>query len=82
MCRSAFAYVGLDYEKHVVVDPKLFRPAEVDVLLGDPSKARAKLKWQPRTTLADLVQLMVDADLRRLSAADGRFHPPPASTST
>jgi GDPmannose 4,6-dehydratase len=65
MCRIAFAHVGLDYERHVVVDPALFRPAEVDRLLGDPAKARAKLGWTPETTLEQMIAEMVDADLRR-----------------
>jgi GDPmannose 4,6-dehydratase len=66
MCRIAFAHVGLDYERHVVVDPKFFRPAEVDVLLGDPRKAREKLGWTAQTSLHDLIAMMVDADLRRV----------------
>src|SRR5262245_38200173 len=61
--QEAFAYAGLDWKEHVVVDPKYFRPAEVDVLLGDPSKARAVLGWVPRVTFKDLVRLMVDADM-------------------
>jgi GDPmannose 4,6-dehydratase len=65
MCRIAFAHVGLDYERHVVVDPALFRPAEVDRLLGDPAKARAKLGWTPETTLEQMIAEMVEADLRR-----------------
>ena len=65
MCRIAFAHVGLDYERQVVVDPALFRPAEVDRLLGDPAKARAKLGWTPETTLEQMIAEMVDADLRR-----------------
>jgi GDPmannose 4,6-dehydratase len=68
MCRIAFAHVGLRYEDHVVVDPALFRPAEVDVLLGNPGKAQRKLGWSPQTKLDELVAMMVDADLRRLSA--------------
>jgi len=68
MCRIAFAHVGLRYEDHVVVDPALFRPAEVDVLLGNPGKARNKLGWSPQTKLDELVAMMVDADMRRLSA--------------
>jgi len=67
MCRIAFEHVGLRYEDHVVVDPALFRPAEVDVLLGNPEKARRKLGWSPQTKLEELVAMMVDADLRRLS---------------
>jgi GDPmannose 4,6-dehydratase len=67
MCRIAFRHIGLDYEKHVVVDPKLFRPAEVDVLCGHPEKAQAKLGWIPKTSLEQLIGMMVEADLRRLS---------------
>ena len=66
MCRLAFAHAGLDWNRHVVVDSALFRPAEVDVLCGDASKARERLGWQPTTNLAQLLGLMVDADLRRL----------------
>ena len=50
MCRIAFAHVGLDHERCVVIDPTLYRPAEVDALLGNPAKARAKLGWEPRPT--------------------------------
>jgi GDPmannose 4,6-dehydratase len=64
-CRLAFAYVGLDYEAHVRVDPSFLRPAEVDVLLGDASKAHTKLGWSPRTTLSELIAEMVEADLAR-----------------
>jgi GDPmannose 4,6-dehydratase len=60
---EAFSYAGLDWRDHVVVDPKYFRPAEVDVLLGDPTKARSALGWTPRVTFKELVRLMVDADL-------------------
>ena len=67
MCRIAFAHVGLDYEKHVVIDPKFFRPAEVDVLLGNPAKARAVLGWEPKTSLEELLAMMVDADMRRVA---------------
>lgn len=66
MCRIAFAHVGLDYERHVVVDPRFYRPAEVDVLLGSPAKAQAKLGWAPKTALKDLITLMVEADLKRV----------------
>jgi GDPmannose 4,6-dehydratase len=59
----AFSHLGLDWNKHVVVDPKYFRPAEVDVLLGDPSKASRDLGWRPKVGFEDLVRLMVDADL-------------------
>ena len=67
MCRLAFEYVGLDYEKFVVIDPRFYRPAEVDILLGNPAKATAKLGWSPKTDLKALVAMMVDADLRRVS---------------
>jgi len=66
-CDIAFSRVGLDYEDHVVVDPKFVRPAEVDLLLGDPSKVKEKLGWQPKVTFRDLVEMMVDADMERLS---------------
>jgi GDPmannose 4,6-dehydratase len=60
---AAFDRLGLDWRKYVVVDPKLYRPAEVDLLLGDASKARAKLGWTPEVTFNDLVHMMVDSDL-------------------
>jgi GDPmannose 4,6-dehydratase len=66
MCRLAFEHVGLDYERHVVIDPAFFRPAEVEVLLGNPAKARATLGWSARTTLQDLIAMMVESDLRRV----------------
>jgi GDPmannose 4,6-dehydratase len=59
----AFDHVGLDWEKYVVIDEKFFRPAEVDLLVGDASKARDKLGWVPKTSFPDLVKLMVDADV-------------------
>ncbi len=67
MCRIAFAHVELDYLKHVVVDPKFFRPAEVDILLGNPAKAERVLGWAPKTSLDSLIRMMVDADLRRVT---------------
>ncbi|WP_046657859.1 GDP-mannose 4,6-dehydratase [Lysobacter capsici] len=67
MCEIAFSHVGLKMDDHLVIDPKFFRPAEVDVLLGNPAKAKAKLGWSPKTSLAELIMMMVDADLRRLS---------------
>ena len=60
---EAFSYAGLDWREHVVVDPKFFRPAEVDVLLGDATKARTLLGWKPRMDFRSLVRGMVDADL-------------------
>jgi len=61
--RLAFATVGLDWEDHVVVDPRYFRPTEVDELCGDATKAREVLGWRPRTTFPELVRIMVEADL-------------------
>jgi GDPmannose 4,6-dehydratase len=66
MCRIAFAHVGLDMSRYLVVDPALFRPAEVDILLGDPSKARERLGWQPTISLEEMIAEMVEADLARL----------------
>jgi len=67
MCRIAFRHVGLDPDRHVVVDPDFFRPAEVDVLRGNPSKARKRLGWQARTPLEELIGMMVEADLQRVA---------------
>lgn len=66
MCEIAFSHVGLRMDDHVRIDPRFFRPAEVDVLLGNPAKAKAKLGWEPRTSLNELITMMVEADLRRL----------------
>jgi GDPmannose 4,6-dehydratase len=63
----AFDRAGLDPEKHVVVDPRFLRPAEVDQLVGDASKARRELEWESRTSFRELVELMVDADLERVA---------------
>ena len=68
MCRIAFAHVGLNYEDYVVIDPKFYRPAEVDLLLGDPTKANRELGWQPQTSLEELIAMMVEADLKRVQA--------------
>ncbi len=66
-CEVAFARAGLDYEDHVVVDERFFRPAEVDLLIGDPGKARAELGWAPTVSFVELVESMVDADLALLA---------------
>lgn len=66
MCEIAFRHVGLNHEDHVVIDEKFFRPAEVDLLLGNPGKAKAKLGWSPKTSLEQLITMMVDADMRRV----------------
>ena len=68
MCEIAFAHVGLRMDDHVVIDPALLRPAEVERLQGDASKARARLGWAPQTSLESLIVMMVEADLRRLGA--------------
>jgi GDPmannose 4,6-dehydratase len=71
----AFAEVGLDWQRHVAVDPRFCRPTEVDLLLGDASKARERLGWQPRTRFAELVRMMTRADwtlARQESAAERR----------
>jgi len=65
-CELAFARVGLDYREYVVQDERFFRPAEVDLLVGDSAKATAKLDWKPETSLEELVNIMVDADLALL----------------
>jgi GDPmannose 4,6-dehydratase len=67
-CQLAFARAGLDWERHVVVDPALVRPAEVDLLVGDASKARRVLGWRSKTSFRGLVEMMVDADLGRIGA--------------
>ena len=64
--QAAFAYAGLDWQRHVRFDERYLRPAEVDLLLGDASKAKEKLGWQPKTLMPDLVKIMVDADRRIL----------------
>jgi GDPmannose 4,6-dehydratase len=63
LCELAFSHAGLNYEDHVVIDEQFFRPAEVDLLVGDPTKAREVLGWKPKTSFAELVRMMVDADL-------------------
>jgi GDPmannose 4,6-dehydratase len=65
LCRIAFERVGLDYQQHVTVDPALYRPAEVDHLRGDPSRAMALLGWEPTVSFQRLIELMVDADVAR-----------------
>jgi GDPmannose 4,6-dehydratase len=69
LCEAAFGHVGLDYREYVKQDPKFFRPAEVDLLVADPSKAAAKLGWRTTVTFKGLVEMMVDADLERHRSA-------------
>jgi GDPmannose 4,6-dehydratase len=66
LAQIAFEHVGLDYNDHVTVDPALVRPAEVDLLIGDASKARKLLGWEPKVSFEQLIQMMVDTDLKRL----------------
>jgi len=65
-CEEAFACVGLDWSRYVEIDKRYYRPAEVDLLIGDASKAKRVLGWEPKTRFKDLVKLMVDADLKAL----------------
>jgi GDPmannose 4,6-dehydratase len=67
LCGLAFSHVGLDYEEFVVQDPRFYRPAEVDLLVADPKMAVEQLGWQPKINFEELIQLMVDADLKRLA---------------
>jgi len=66
LCEIAFARADLDWKAHVVVDPTFMRPAEVDLLIGNPTKARQELGWEPRVDFRQLVEMMVDADIARL----------------
>jgi GDPmannose 4,6-dehydratase len=68
---EAFGLVGLDWRQHVRTDPQFYRPAEVDLLLGDPAKARRVLGWEPKCKFKDLVKLMVEADLAELDRRSG-----------
>ncbi len=70
--QCAFDHVGLNWQDYVIVDPQFYRPAEVDLLLGDASKAREKLGWVPRVGFEQLAQMMVDADLALLGASGGQ----------
>ncbi len=70
---EAFGYLGLDWEKYVEIDPRYFRPAEVDLLLGDPTKARTILGWEPKVSFKELVKIMVDGDMK-LAEREQRAH--------
>jgi GDPmannose 4,6-dehydratase len=67
-CEIAFDHVGLNYNDYVRQDEKFYRPAEVDLLISDPSKARVVLGWEPSVSFKELVVMMVDADMERLSS--------------
>ncbi|MGA2216297.1 MAG: GDP-mannose 4,6-dehydratase, partial [Bryobacteraceae bacterium] len=69
LCELAFSEAGLDYKNHVKIDQTVYRPAEVDLLIGDASKAHSVLKWQPRVDFAGLIKEMVHADLAALTTA-------------
>jgi GDPmannose 4,6-dehydratase len=71
LVETAFGHVGLDWRKHVVLDPKFIRPAEVDILVGDASKAKKELGWEPTVTFQQMIERMVDADLARHSRTSG-----------
>jgi GDPmannose 4,6-dehydratase len=66
LVEEAFGHAGLDPEAHVRIDPRFLRPAEVEHLIGDASKAREKLGWEPRTSFEEMIRLMVDSDLELL----------------
>ena len=68
MCEAAFSHVGLDWQDYVASDPRFYRPAEVDLLVGDPSKASAQLGWEPMVSFKELITTMVDSDLQALKA--------------
>lgn len=70
LCELAFGAAGLDWQDYVEIDPRFIRPAEVDLLVGDAGKARAILGWEPTTTFEEMIELMVDADLRMLRGKD------------
>jgi GDPmannose 4,6-dehydratase len=71
LCDLAFKHVGLDYRDYVVMDPAFIRPAEVDRLLGDPTRAREELGWEPKVSFQEMVAMMVDADLERFANGGG-----------
>ena len=71
LCEEAFGYVGLDWQEYVVQDPRFIRPAEVDLLVGDPSKARQVLGWEPGVNFSQLIRMMVDSDLELLKEEHG-----------
>jgi GDPmannose 4,6-dehydratase len=68
LCEAAFNRVGLNWQDHVVVDQKFYRPAEVDLLIGDPAKGKEKLGWSPEVSFKELIEMMVDADVEAVKA--------------
>jgi GDPmannose 4,6-dehydratase len=73
LVEEAFSHLGLDWKKHVRTDQSLHRPAEVDHLIGDSSKARRQLGWEPKVNFRQLIRMMVDADLKRLQSSSGHL---------
>lgn len=67
LCEAAFSYVGLDYNDYVIQDPRFYRPAEVDLLVANPRKANQELNWKPKVSFVELIQMMVDDDLKRVA---------------
>ncbi|MDR0788400.1 MAG: GDP-mannose 4,6-dehydratase [Gemmatimonadota bacterium] len=74
LVNTAFTRVGLDWREYVIQDPRFMRPAEVDLLIGDATRARTEMGWEPEVSFEQLIHMMIDADLERLSQG-GRFHP-------
>lgn len=72
LCQEAFGHLDMDYQQYVEIDPRYFRPAEVDLLIGDPTKAKTKLGWQPQVTFKELVRIMTEADLADLKSKHNR----------
>jgi GDPmannose 4,6-dehydratase len=68
LCQVAFGHLGLDYEGYVKQDPRFLRPADVDLLVSDPAKAKSILGWKPKVSFEELIVTMVEADLKRLQA--------------
>ena len=66
---EAFGHLDLDWQRYVEIDPRYYRPAEVDLLIGDPTKARTELGWEPKVKFQELVRMMVEADLAKLQQA-------------
>lgn len=74
MCSIAFGHLGLNYEDYVIIDENLFRPADVEILIGDPSKAEKELNWKAEITLEDMITEMVDADVKRVNKEEPALH--------
>lgn len=75
-CEIAFSCLNLEYQDYVVIDPQYYRPAEVNVLLGDASKAKRKLKWKANLDLEQIIKMMVDADIKRIGKKGNNYASP------